>query len=73
MPDTAQIGKLLIIAGASILALGFLLAYGSKFLPIGKLTGDIFIKRDNFTFYFPVVTGIILSILLTLLLNFFKR
>lgn len=73
MFDASQTGKLLIIAGASILALGLLLAYGSKFLPLGKLPGDIFIKRGNFTFYFPVVTGIILSLLLTLLLNFFKR
>jgi hypothetical protein len=42
-------------------------------VPIGRLPGDIAIKRGNFTFYFPIVTSIVLSILLTLLLMFLRR
>ena len=67
------LGKMLIIAGAVLLAAGLFITVGSKFLPMGKLPGDIFIRRGNFSFYFPIVTCIILSILLTLLFNFIKR
>jgi hypothetical protein len=67
-------GKTLIVVGAVIAGIGllFLLAiragFGDAFGWIGRLPGDIFIKRDNFTFYFPVATSIIVSIVLTLLL-----
>ncbi len=66
----AEIGKLLMFFGLSLLILGVLLTFFDKLpLGLGKLPGDITIKRDNFTFYFPLATSIILSILLTLLLN----
>jgi hypothetical protein len=42
-------------------------------LPIGRLPGDIYVKRDGFSFYFPLTTSIILSIVLTLVLAFFRR
>jgi len=67
------IGKALIILGAVIALIGaVLLVYGR--LPwLGKLPGDIFIERKNFTFYFPLATSILISLLLTLLFWLFGR
>ncbi|WP_213089098.1 MULTISPECIES: DUF2905 domain-containing protein [Siminovitchia] len=53
--------KLLMIAGASIFIIGFLI----QFLKLGKLPGDIVIKKGNTTFFFPLMTSIIISILLS--------
>jgi hypothetical protein len=62
------LGKFLIIFGiVAILIGGFFLLFG-KIPWIGRLPGDIFIQRRNFTFYFPLATSIILSIVLTLIL-----
>jgi hypothetical protein len=63
-------GKALVLIGLAIAALGVVVMLG---LPIGRLPGDIVIKRGNFSFYFPLATSIILSILLTLLFAFFRR
>ena len=63
-------GRLLVFVGLGIAALGLLMMLG---LPIGRLPGDISVKRDNFSFYFPITTSIILSIILTLILSFFRR
>ena len=56
--------------GVVIAGLGFLMMLG---LPIGRLPGDFYVKRGSFSFYFPLATSIILSILLTLLLALFRR
>jgi len=64
------VGKLLVVVGLLITGLGLLMILG---LPIGRLPGDIAIKRDNFSFYFPITTSIILSIILTLLFSLFRR
>ncbi|MGM0652310.1 MAG: DUF2905 domain-containing protein [Bacillota bacterium] len=72
MPDLGSFGKLLLIGGALIAAVGLLFLLFSK-LGLGRLPGDIFIQRDNVTFYFPLATMIIISIILTLLLNFLRR
>lgn len=59
----AQLGKTLVIIGGGIAFLGGLLwLSGVKNLPLGRLPGDILIQRDNFTFYFPLATGILLSL-----------
>ena len=63
-------GKALLILGLVIAGLGALIMLG---LPIGRLPGDIAVKRDNFSFYFPITTSIILSILLTLIFALFRR
>ena len=63
-------GKLLVFLGRGIAGLGLLMMLG---LPIGRLPGDIYVKRDGFSFYFPLTTSIILSIVLTLVLAFFRR
>ncbi len=68
------VGKFLIIMGIMLVVVGAFLAYGPKLpLPLGRLPGDIFIKREHFTFSFPIVTCLILSLILTLLLNLFFR
>lgn len=63
-------GKLLVFVGLVITALGLLVMLG---VPFGRLPGDIIVRRGNFSFYFPVVTSIVLSILLTLLFALFRR
>lgn len=62
------LGKILIILGLFIIILGILLLLGGKIPWIGRLPGDIVIERKNFTFYIPITTSIILSLLLTLVL-----
>jgi hypothetical protein len=64
------VGKILVVVGLLTAALGLLIMMG---LPFGRLPGDITVRRGTFTFYFPVVTSIVVSILLTLLFNFFRR
>lgn len=61
-------GKFLIIAGVVIILLGVVLYFSDRFPSIGKLPGDIVIRKDNFTFYFPLATSIILSIVISLIL-----
>jgi hypothetical protein len=73
MPEFNQIGKMLIIGGIVLVVIGLFFLFGDKIPFIGKLPGDIYIKRKNFTFYFPIVTSILLSILLSLILYFFRR
>ena len=63
-------GKALVVIGIVIACLGFLMMLG---LPLGRLPGDFYVKRGSFSFYFPLATSIILSILLTLLLALFRR
>ncbi len=65
--------RLLIMFGLILAAVGGLLLFIGKIPYIGKLPGDIFIQRRNFTFYFPLATSILLSIILTLLFSFFSR
>jgi len=67
------LGKLLIIIGIVIVVLGLLLALGGHIPFLGKLPGDILIKKDGITFYFPVVTLLLISLVLTLIANFVLR
>jgi len=63
-------GKLLIIAGLAIAAIGLLVTLG---VPFGRLPGDIVVRRPGFTFYFPITTSILLSVLLTLVFMWLRR
>ena len=67
------IGKLLVICGAILLLTGLLVMLLGKISGFPKLPGDILIKRDGFTFYFPIVTSIILSIILTVIFAVFRK
>lgn len=64
---TLQLGKVLIITGVVLIGLGLLLALGSRFsfLGLGTLPGDIAYKGKNASFYFPIVTCLVLSVVLT--------
>jgi hypothetical protein len=64
------VGRILIFVGLVIALVGLLITLG---LPIGRLPGDILVRRGNFSFYFPLTTSIIASILLTLVLMFLLR
>jgi len=63
-------GKTLVLLGLAIAGLGVLMLVG---VPFGRLPGDFAVRRGNFTFYFPLATSIILSIILTLIFAFFRR
>jgi len=70
-----QIGKLFLILGALLLIIGLALVYLEKInIPyLGRLPGDIRIEREGFTFYFPWVTFLLLSLVLTILINIILR
>jgi len=68
-----QFGRILIFAGILIALLGVILLFGDKIPLIGKLPGDIYIKKKNFTFYFPLATSIVLSILVSLILYLLRK
>jgi len=67
------LGKMLILLGVFIILVGLLLLVGEKIPWVGRLPGDIIIRKKNFTFYFPIVTSIIISIILTLLFALFRK
>jgi hypothetical protein len=73
MQEFDSFAKLLIMFGLILAAVGGILLFIGKVPYIGRLPGDIYIQRKNFTFYFPLATSILLSIILTLLLSFFRR
>ena len=72
MRAMGQIGRYLLLAGVLIAAVGLLLIAGER-LGLGRLPGDIVLRRKNTTVYFPIVTSLVLSVLLTLLLNVLFR
>jgi uncharacterized membrane protein YvlD (DUF360 family) len=59
--------KVLITIGILCIVIGGLWMLIGRFIPIGKLPGDILIKRENSTFYFPIMTSIVISVVLSLL------
>ena len=70
----SQTGKWLIVAGVLIVIVGVLIYFfHDKLNWLGKLPGDIRVDRDNFHFYFPITTMIVISIILTLLINLFRK
>lgn len=67
------LGKALIVFGILIAAVGVLLLCAGKIPWIGRLPGDIYLKRENFSFYFPLTTSILLSVLISLILWLLRR
>jgi hypothetical protein len=65
-----EIGKIIIFGGIILIVIGLLVSFVPGF---GRLPGDIFIKKGNSSFYFPIVTSIIISIIASILLNIFLR
>lgn len=70
MPD---LGRTLIFFGLLLLVLGLVLSLAGKLPWIGHLPGDITIQRGRFTFYFPITTCILISVIVSLVLYFFRR
>lgn len=66
-------GKLLIVVGIVCILAGLLLTYLPKIPFLGKLPGDISVERENFKFYFPLATSILVSIILSLLLYLYNK
>ena len=70
MPD---LGKSLIVIGLIIAVIGVILTFAGRIPWLGRLPGDIYIKRENFTFYFPLVTSILISVVLSLILWLLRK
>jgi hypothetical protein len=70
MPD---LGKLLIVFGVVMIVVGGIFLLGGKVPWLGRLPGDIRIERGNWSFYFPIVTSLVISIILTLIFALFGR
>ena len=73
MYSFGALGKVLILLGIIIIGIGVLLMLGDKIPWVGKLPGDIMIKREKFSFYFPLTTSLLISIILTLLFTLFRK
>ncbi len=67
------LGRLLIFVGIVFVVIGFLYVVFPKIPYIGKLPGDIYVKKDNFSFYFPLASCLILSIIVSLILYFLTK
>lgn len=73
MNELQPFGKILILSGVAILLIGLIITFWDKIPFIGKLPGDIIWKGKNFTFYFPIVTSLLLSLIISLILYFLKK
>ena len=68
-----DLGRTLLVVGGVLFVVGLLLTFGAPIPGLGRLPGDIVYRKGNFTFYFPLVTSLLLSLLLTAILAFFRR
>ncbi|MEW5865843.1 MAG: DUF2905 domain-containing protein [Bacillota bacterium] len=73
MEGFSSFGRMLILLGIVMVLIGAVLTLAGRIPGIGRLPGDILIRRGNFTFYFPLATSIVLSVILTLLFALFAR
>jgi len=67
------LGKMLILLGIVITLIGLGLLFAQKIPYIGRLPGDIYVKRENFTFYFPLATSVLVSVVLSLIFWLFRK
>jgi hypothetical protein len=68
-----EIGKIFLILGGIIIVVGLILTFSQHIPFLGKLPGDIVVKKENFSFYFPIVTFLLISIVLTIIINVVLR
>ncbi len=73
MIDLSGVAKVIILVGAIMVMMGIIVLFADRIPWLGKLPGDIYIQRENFTFYFPVMTCIIVSILLSVIFYFITK
>lgn len=72
-PQFQPLAKILIIAGIALAAFGLVLLFAGKIPFLGRLPGDFYIQRKNFTVYFPLATSILLSIIISLIMYFLRK
>lgn len=68
-----QFAKILIFSGFLLILIGLILLLGSKIPLFGKLPGDIYIKKENFTFYAPIGTSILISLIVSIIFYLFSK
>jgi uncharacterized membrane protein len=68
-----ELGKALIVFGIILVGVGLLLTFTNKIPYLGKLPGDLLIQRKNFTFYFPLATSILISVIFSLIFWLWSR
>lgn len=74
METMENLGKILIFIGVITIIFGIVIIFLERLdFNLGRLPGDIFIKKDNFTFYFPITTSILVSIVISLILYFISK
>lgn len=73
MNEFSGLGKILVVMGLITAGIGLLFWLGGKIPGLGRLPGDIVFRRGNFTFYFPIVTCILASIVISIILGLFGR
>ena len=69
----AELGKLLVVAGVLLVCVGGLFLFGGKVPWLGRLPGDIVVQRDNFSFYFPIATCLVISVVLSFVFALLRR
>ena len=72
-PGLSDFGRVLLFVGIGVAILGAVLMLGGKIPWLGRLPGDIAYRKGNVSFYFPIVTSILLSVILTIVLNLLRR
>jgi hypothetical protein len=68
-----ELGKMLVVFGGVLVLIGLLLSVGGKVPWLGRLPGDIIVQRDGFSFYFPLMTSLVVSVVLSLLFYLLRR
>ena len=69
----SSLGRMLVLLGLVMVFIGLVLSFADKVPWLGRLPGDIYIKREHFRFYFPITTSLLISVVLTLLLYLLRR
>jgi len=73
MPDFTGMGRVLIVIGLVVAGVGLVMVFAGKIPFLGKLPGDFLFRGKNFSFYFPLTTSVLISVILTLILWFIHR
>jgi hypothetical protein len=73
MSEFSGLGRILIVIGLVVAGIGLAMVFAGKIPWLGKLPGDFFFRGKNFSFYFPITTSILISVILTLILWFINR
>ncbi|MBI5047992.1 MAG: DUF2905 domain-containing protein [Deltaproteobacteria bacterium] len=73
MSEFSGLARFLIVVGLFLFGIGVFLSLGGSFKWLGRLPGDIYIKKEDFTFYFPLTTSIIISLIVSLIFYLLKK